>query len=211
MRFQTFTYLAIGLSTNAALTNAAPLWATSVDNNLLVNGGFETASAWTGSPRSNLPQGYLVGSFATTDYAFEGSSAYKISTSDTNTNSLRGYCVTQTIRQPPGSYEFSADVGRISHADAASSTQETITVAVAINDGRAILQNAVCDSSASRGRLCTVAADNGVPTYDYVETRFMSTVGHIKVDICATWTTSITDGSRESDEVVLDNVKIVAA
>jgi hypothetical protein len=139
MHFQTVPHLAISLPLCAALANAAPLSTISVDNNLLLNGGFEKASTWTGSSRSNLPQGYLVGSFAATDYAYEGSSAYKISTLGISTASLRGYCVTQIIRQVPSSYKFSTNIGRISHADATSSGQETINIAVAINDGRTIL------------------------------------------------------------------------
>jgi hypothetical protein len=207
MYFQTFTHVAI----YAAFASAAPLSKAPVDNNFFANGGFETASAWTGSPRSGLSQGYLNDSFATTDYACKCSSVYKTSTAGANTASLRGYCVTQTINKPAGSYKFSVNVGRISHADATSSNQEAITLAVAINNGRAILQNAICDSSASRRGLCTVAARNGVPTYDYVETRFATIVGQIKVDICATWTSSITDGTRGSDWIVLDNVRAVAA
>ena len=135
MYFQTFTHLAIC----AALASAAPLSKAPVDNDFLANDGFETASAWTGSSRSGLPQGYLHGSFATTDYACKRSSAYNISTSGANTASLRGYCVTQTISKPAGSYKFSVNVGRISHADATSSNQETITVVVAMKNGRAIL------------------------------------------------------------------------
>ncbi|EOA88524.1 hypothetical protein ACJQWK_01960 [Exserohilum turcicum] len=203
-----FANAAVLPSPGHVLSSPAPR---ALGDNVLVNGGFEASGAWTGSSRAGFPQGYLTGSISATDYAFEGSSAYTISTSGPNTASLRGYCVSQTVSKPRGSYKFSAYIGRISHANTASPYQEAVTVAVAINNGRAILQNSICDSDASRGRLCPIKADNGVPTYDYVETRFTTTVDQIKVDICTTWTSSVTDGSRMSDEVLLDKVQVVAA